>query len=305
MYFNRVLEIQDLLTGGNVQGQQVADYLNNIYQSPPSTTTTYTQVSSAPDQQSDVVTTQIASNAPSPGLMAVGQGNAIANQGAYHIASDADGIICALVVAAELLKMTGNGLSLNKSITISTHIRYAANDMDISDDLDVLISQQQTTGRMFDGILTVRALKDNSRTNFRGFGISPTVKEGWILPMSGDLFRLAGETSGELPQMLPITMYDITRGNNNVPLRANNLLTPNIFTDKPVVGIGISTQTKPPRQRANASHFVDIEETVRFIVEAALAYDRNALTLYDAGMFARAKARYSSIDMSTLQQITI
>ena len=305
MYLNRVLEIQDLLTGGNVKGQQVVDYFNSIYQSPPNTTTFYNQVSSDPTQQSDVIFTQINSNAPESGLMIVGQGSAIANQGEYCIASDADGIVCALVVAAELLKMTGNGLNINKSITVSTHIRYAANNMEISDELDLLISQQQTTERVFDGILTVRAVKDNLRTNFRGFGIAPTVKEGWILPMSSDLFRLAGETSGTSPQMLPITMYDITRGNNNPSLRVNNLLTPNVFTDKPVVGIGISTQTKPPTWMRNSSHFAEIEDTARFMVEAVLAYDSNDLALYDAGMFTRAKTRYSSIDMSTLQQITI
>jgi hypothetical protein len=290
-----------------VTGQIVADYLNSIYQSSPEATTDVQEIAAASGQKTSVIITQINADVSSalPGLMVIGQGGEVNKTGSYNLVSDSDGIVCALDVAARLLEMKKAGSYFNRNATIATHIRTADGDMQMNDDLDVLISQTQTSGRVFDGILTVRSVKSNSLTSFRGFCITPTIKEGWILPMSGDLFKLAGETSGEVPKMLSITMYDIMRGSNNASPRINNLLTPNITTDRPVVGIGIATQTKSPEFRANASHFSDIEEASRFIIEAILAFDKDELKLYDSEMFTRAKTRYSSIDMSTLQRISI
>ena len=50
-----------------------------------------------------------------------------------------------------------------------------------------------------DAVLSIDTTKGNRILNTRGFAISPTVKEGWILKVAPDLVRLAEIATGRLP----------------------------------------------------------------------------------------------------------
>ncbi|MBO1700068.1 DUF1177 family protein, partial [[Clostridium] symbiosum] len=54
-----------------------------------------------------------------------------------------------------------------------------------------------------DAILSVDTTKGNRVINTRGFAISPTVKEGYILRTSEDLLDLMQITTGRLPYVFP------------------------------------------------------------------------------------------------------
>ena len=69
-----------------------------------------------------------------------------------------------------------------------------------------------------DAILSVDTTKGNRVINTRGFAISPTVKEGWILRTSEDLLEKMQITTGRLPYVFPLTMQDITPYGNDVYL---------------------------------------------------------------------------------------
>ena len=61
-----------------------------------------------------------------------------------------------------------------------------------------------------DAILSVDTTKGNRIINHRGFAISPTVKEGYILRVSEDLLDVMSITTGRLPVVFAITTQDIT-----------------------------------------------------------------------------------------------
>ena len=66
-----------------------------------------------------------------------------------------------------------------------------------------------------------------------------------------------------------------------------------------MVGVAIATQTPVPGCATGASHFADIEEAARFMLEAAKAFGRGKLSFYDAEEFKRLQALYG--DMSHFQ----
>ena len=61
-----------------------------------------------------------------------------------------------------------------------------------------------------DAILSVDTTRGNLILNRRGFAITPTVKEGYILKVCPDLLRLMSIVTGQAPAVLPITTQDIT-----------------------------------------------------------------------------------------------
>lgn len=70
--------------------------------------------------------------------------------------------------------------------------------------------------------------------NTRGFAISPTVKEGYILKTSEDLLEQMQITTGRLPYVFPLATQDITPYGNNVH-HLNSILQPATATNAPVV----------------------------------------------------------------------
>ena len=71
------------------------------------------------------------------------------------------------------------------------HILQQCNDEEITEDMDA--------------ILTVDTTKGNRVINHKGFAISPTVKEGYILRISEDLLDIVEITTGKAPYVFPIT----------------------------------------------------------------------------------------------------
>ena len=66
-----------------------------------------------------------------------------------------------------------------------------------------------------DALLVVDTTKGNRVINTRGFAISPTVKEGYVLRTSEDLLDLMQITTGRLPYVFPLAIQDITPYGND------------------------------------------------------------------------------------------
>lgn len=84
-----------------------------------------------------------------------------------------------------------------------------------------------------DALLVVDTTKGNRVINTRGFAISPTVKEGYVLRTSEDLLDLMQITTGRLPYVFPLATQDITPYGNDVH-HLNSILQPCTATDAPV-----------------------------------------------------------------------
>ena len=218
--------------------------------------------------------------------------------------SDGDGALCALSVAAKLLDMKAKGDHLEGDVFISTHVCPNAPTrphtpvpfMDSPVEM-AQVNREEVTDEL-DAILSVDTTKGNKIINTRDFSISPTVMQGYILKVSSDLVDLMEITLGKPAHVFPLSQQDITPYGNDL-YHLNSILQPATATKAPVVGVAIATQTPVPGCATGASHFADIEEAARFMLEAAKAFGRGELSFYDAEEFKRLQALYG--DMSHFQ----
>lgn len=214
--------------------------------------------------------------------------------------SDGDGALAALAVAAKLLDMQVKGDYLEGDIIVSTHIcpnaptrphhpvPFMGSPVDIAQ-----VNKEEVNGDL-DAILSVDTTKGNRIINHRGFAISPTVKEGYILKVSDDLLDIMEITTGELPQVFALSLQDITPYGNEI-YHLNSILQPATATDAPVVGVAITTKTAVPGCATGASHIIDIEEAARFMLETAKAYTRGDCHFYNEKEYEIIKATYGSM----------
>ncbi len=222
------------------------------------------------------------------------------------LVSDADGAIVALSLALKLADMTANGDELDGDMVISTHICPDAPVKPhkpvpfMGSPVDIATMNMEEVDSEMDAILSVDTTKGNRVANWRGFAITPTVKEGWILKVSDTLLDIMGWTTGELPKVCPITNQDITPYGNEL-YHITSIMQPCTATDKPVVGVAITTQVPVPGCGTGASHPTDIEEAARFTLEVAKQYGKGLCSFYDEEEWINIVNRYGALkDLQTL-----
>jgi hypothetical protein len=145
-----------------------------------------------------------------------------------------------------------------------------------------------------DAILSIDTTKGNMITNHKGFAITPTVKEGYILKISQDLLHVYTQSAGRLPVTLPITTQDITPYGNGV-YHVNSILQPAVATKSPVVGIAITTEAAVAGCGTGATHPMDVEQVVRYVIEVAKLFGENKCPFYDEAEFARLEQLYGKM----------
>lgn len=220
------------------------------------------------------------------------------------LVSDADGAVAAITIARKLAFMRREGDVLAGDVVIATHIcpdaptkpHLPVDFMDSPVSIEQM-NQREVTPEMA-AVLSIDTTKGNRVLNTRGFAISPTVKEGWILKVAPDLLRLAEVSSGRAPVTFPITMQDITPYGNGVD-HLNSILQPATATAAPVVGVAVCAEAAVPGCATGASHEVDIADAVRFAIEVAKEVGTGLCRFHDQTEFERLVALYG--DMRRLQ----
>ncbi len=222
------------------------------------------------------------------------------------LVSDADGAVAALSCALKLADMQARGDRLPGDVIVATHICPDAPTQPhepvafMGSPVDMKTMNEQEVDPEMDAILSIDTTKGNRIMNHRGFAISPTVKEGWILKVSDDLLDVFEWSTALDPRVLPITMQDITPYGNDV-FHVNSILQPCIATSSPVVGVAVTGVRPVPGCGTGASRETDIEETCRFCLEVAKAFGAGKCRFYDPEEFARLKKLYGPMThLSTL-----
>jgi hypothetical protein len=240
-----------------------------------------------------------------PSLGIVGRlGGVGARPSRIGLVSDADGAVAAIAIARKLAFMRREGDVLAGDVIIATHIcpdaptkpHLPVDFMDSPVSIEQM-NQREVSPEMA-AVLSIDTTKGNRVLNTRGYAISPTVKEGWILKVAPDLLRLAEVSSGRPPVTFPITMQDITPYGNGVD-HLNSILQPATATNAPVVGVAICAESAVPGCATGASHEVDIAEAVRFAIEVAKEVGTGLCRFHDEAEFARLVELYG--DMRRLQ----
>lgn len=216
------------------------------------------------------------------------------------IVSDADGCITALACAFKLLRMERKGEKLEGDLIITTHIcpNAPTEEHEPVPFVRYPVCMNHLMLALVDGsadaILSIDTTKGNRIINWRGFAISPTVKEGYILKVSEDLLELMQITSGRMPVVLPISLQDITPYENGL-YHLNTILQPSTVTVAPVVGVAITTEVGVPGCATGASHVTDLEMASRFVIETAKAFTEGRCQFYDKEEYQIITKRYGSM----------
>lgn len=304
MLYKQLIELFDILDSATASGAQVVEYLRSIV--PDCQVETYPL--EGPKGHTDMVRILIpGKNGKSKGGSAKTMGilGRLGGLGArpeqLGFVSDGDGALTALAVAAKLLDMQKKGDFLEGDVFISTHVcpdapttphepvpfmnspveTWQVNKEEVTDDLDA--------------VLVVDTTKGNRIINHRGFAISPTVKEGYILRVSEDLLDVMTRTTGRLPHVFALSQQDITPYGNGL-YHLNSILQPATATKAPVVGVAVTTETTVAGCATGASHLEDLEDAGRFMLEAAKAFGNGLCSFYDEEEFGRIQKLYGSME---------
>ncbi len=214
--------------------------------------------------------------------------------------SDGDGALTALAVAAKLLDMQNKGDVLEGDVFVSTHVCPDAPTVPhepvpfMGSPVETAAINREEVTPELDAILVVDTTKGNQIINCRGFAISPTVKEGYILPVSSDLLDIMQITTGRLPQVFALSQQDITPYGNGL-YHLNSILQPAPVTAAPVVGVAITTETMVPGCATGATHLADLDDAARFMLEAAKEFTAGKCTFYDKEEYGRLTALYGEM----------
>jgi hypothetical protein len=222
------------------------------------------------------------------------------------LVSDGDGAVAALSVAVKLADMYRLGDHLPGDVIVGTHVCTDAPVIPhdpvpfMGSPLGIQVMNQHLVDPRMDGIISIDTTKGNRVINERGFAISPTVKEGYILRVDDELLTIQQNVTGRAPVVFAITTQDITPYGNDLH-HLNSILQPSTATKAPVVGVAITAEVPVPGCGTGASQEIDIEQAARFTVDVAKAFTAGRTQFYDAGEFERLVSLYGS--MSHLQTL--
>ena len=304
MLIKQIMEVFDVLDSSTVNGAAVKDYLLSV--NPEANVEVYPL--EGPKGSTDMVKVRIpgtngkakGGSAPTIGLLGR-LGGIGARPEMIGFVSDGDGALCALAVAAKLLDMQTKGDYLEGDVFVSTQICPHAPTAPhkpvpfMGSPVEMAQVNREEVSPELDAILTVDTTKGNRVINTRGFAISSTVKEGWVLRVSEDLLEIMQRTTGQLPYVFPLSMQDITPYGNDV-YHLNSILQPCTATKAPVVGVAITTETMVPGCATGSTHFADVEETARYMMEVAKSFGRGEVSFYDEEEYEHLVKLYGKMD---------
>ncbi len=306
MSFKQVMEVYELLDSAKVDGQQVASMLESAGLQQVKVTrmqgakgyTDFVQVS-IPGAHGK------SSGGSAPTLGIIGRlGGIGARPTRIGLVSDGDGAIVALASALKAAKMQQQGDTLPGDLIIGTHICPTAPTIPhepvpfMGAPVDMQTMNRMEIHPEMDAILSVDTTKGNRIVNFKGVTITPTVKAGYILPVSEDLIDLLQIATGRLANVLPLSTYDITPYGNELQ-HVNSILQPATATMAPVVGVAITAEIPVPGCATGASHLPDLDAATRFCLEVAKAFGSGLCRFYDPEQFGHAEQLYG--EMTNLQ----
>ena len=214
--------------------------------------------------------------------------------------SDGDGALSVVATAIKLAEMAQKGDQLEGDVIVTTHICPTAPTQPhkpvpfMGSPVSMATNVHITVDPAMDAVLSVDTTKGNRVINKRGFAISATVKEGYILHISEDLLQIMQTSTGDYPVTFPITTQDITPYGNGL-YHLNSILQPSVGTTAPTVGVAITTVTAVSGCSTGASHEIDVAEVVRFCVEVAKEYTQGNCSFYDKEEFTLMEQLYGSM----------
>lgn len=304
MLIRQMIEIYDLLDRPDANGAAVADLLRRRG---PAEMKVLTERVEGTSGGTDCIKILIPGRAgamsggDAPTLGVVGRlGGVGARPEVVGAVSDGDGAIAALTACLKLVEMAATGDRLEGDVVAATHVCPNAPTVPhdpvpfMGSPIDMGEMNRWEVDKRMDAVLSLDATKGNRIVNRNGIAISPTVKEGAILPVSPDLLDIMVRVTGRMPLVFALSQYDVTPYGNGLH-HLNSIVQPSCATEAPVVGVAITTEQAVAGCATGASHGTDIEEAARFAVEVAKSFGRGDCAFFDEGQYREFLNRYGSL----------
>lgn len=303
MLFRQMLEIYDLIDKPQASGQEIAELLKQRRAEDVVVETVTSETGST-----DCIKVLISGingksrGGDAPTLGVVGRlGGLGARPELIGAVSDGDGAVAALTCALKLVEMHTAGDVLPGDVIVATHVCPDAPTqphdpvpfMDSPIDMETM-NRMEVDPRM-DAILSIDTTKGNRVINVNGIAISPTTKDGYILPVANDLMDVMTRVTGKMPQVFALSQQDITPYGNDLH-HLNSILQPTTATSAPVVGVAIATEQMVAGCATGASHGTDVEEAARFAVEVAKVFGAGSCSFYDEAEWAHLTKLYGTME---------
>jgi hypothetical protein len=308
MAWKQVIDAFEMLDSSTASGEQVAEALQRVGVADVQVTRIEEEKGSTDFVKAIIPGSRgknSGGNAPTLGV--IGRlGGLGARPERIGFVSDGDGALSAVSVAMKLGVMRQRGDQLPGDVIVATHICPNAPTQPhepvpfMGSPVDMAQMNKQEVDARMDAVLSVDTTKGNRIINVRGFAISPTVKQGYILRISEDLLGIMQIVTGKLPSVFAITTQDITPYGNDI-FHINSIIQPCTATAAPVVGVAITTEVPVPGSATGATHLEDVESTVRFCIEVAKSFGLGQCRFHDEDEFRRLVSMYG--DMTRLQSI--
>ena len=188
--------------------------------------------------------------------------------------SDGDGALSVLAAALKAVRMAERGERFPVNLLFVTHIDPDAPVRPhkpvpfMGSCISSAECNRYELDPCMDLVISVDTTKGNRVVNHTGIAVTPTVKDGVILPVSGTLLDIASFVTGEAPYVLPLSQQDITPYANQL-YHINSIMQPAVATSAPVVGLAITSSSVVPGCASGASRYEDVEAAARFLIETA------------------------------------
>ena len=213
MLMRQILDVYELLDRADASGEKMEEYLRHLGAEEVEVTTI-----EGPKGKTDMIRVTIpgtngkSAGGKAPTLGVLGRlGGLGARPEQIGFVSDGDGALVALAVAAKLLDMKSKGDQLEGDVVCCTHICPDAPTSPhkpvpfMGSPVDMATVNKHEVNGSLDAILSIDTTKGNRIINTRGFAISPTVKDGYILRVSEDLLDIMQMTTGKMPYVFALS----------------------------------------------------------------------------------------------------
>lgn len=300
-----VLQLLDILDDPAVTGKDVVSYLDA--QAGAGGSGARVTTVDGPHGSTDFVRLRVAGSrghaagGDAPTLGVIGRlGGVGARPGVSGIVSDGDGAVSALAAAGKLLSMRARGDVIDGDVLVATHVCPDA-PTEPRDPVPMMNSPvDMTTMNSYEvdaemaAVLSIDTTKGNRVINHKGVALSPTVRAGYVLPVSAGLGELLETVSGEPVVTYPVTTQDITPYGNGLH-HLNSILQPSTATGAPVAGVAITSAVTVAGCATGASHEHDIATAARYAVEVAKHFGAGTVSFHDEAEFTALRARYGAM----------
>lgn len=297
MPLKQVIESYELLDSAVVDGKRVAQFLKSAGVED----ITLRRITSDTHYTDFIQIVCKGSDASAPKLGIIGKlGGIGARPAQIGIVSDADGAIAVVALASKIAAMAKAGDRLLGDVILSTHICPAAPTrphhpvpfMSSPVDRDTLCKAEIHAD--MGAILSIDTSRGNRLVNAKGVAITPTVLDGYILPVSFDLVDILERVTARRALTFPLSTQDVTPYANNL-FHINSIMQPAAYASVPVVGVAITAETAVPGCATGATQLDDIEAACRFSLEVAKAYGAKQCSFFNADEFSKLKGLYGSM----------